>query len=102
MSITMTAHQLAPSNVAAQALARAAEASSVECSCKNDGLLAFALPWLAVTTLGTIATYNQSDCAFVLEAVVPGLLAGATGLLMYRLTKRTVKQLRRHWAQVSA
>jgi mannose/fructose/N-acetylgalactosamine-specific phosphotransferase system component IID len=65
-----------------------------ECSCQYDGLTAFGIPWLAVTTLGTVATYNQPDCAFILEAVVPGLLAGATGLLMYKLVKKTVKELK--------
>jgi|GEM_PF-3361463 len=103
MSITMTTAQLPSGTVTAQHIVLAAQLSAAnapaECSCKNDGILAFALPWLAVTTLGTVATFNQPDSAFLVQAVIPGLLAGASGLLMYKLVKKSVKQLRRHISQ---
>jgi len=103
MSITMTTAQLPERTVTAQVIDRTARLysarSASDCSCKNDGILAFALPWLAVTSLGTIATFNQPDTAFLVQAVIPGLLAGASGLLMYKLVKKSVKQLRRTIAQ---
>jgi hypothetical protein len=71
------------------------------CACPNDGMIAFLLPWMAVTTVGTLATFTQSDTAFLLQAIVPGLVAGVSGISLYKVTKKAVKLLRSRLVKAS-
>jgi len=70
-----------------------------EVQCQGDGTLAFAIPWMAITLLGTYSSFGQSTNALVLEAILPGLMAGASGLLLYKATKKLVHYLHSELAQ---
>src|SRR5476651_447369 len=76
-------------------------AAGNSCACSGDGKLAFALPWITITTLGTFATLSQPDHAFVVQALLPGLLAGFTGLILYKSTKKVIKAVRRLRSQMA-
>ncbi len=63
--------------------------------CCGDGRLAFFIPWAAITTLGSLTAYGQPGSSLLVEAMLPGLLAGASGLMLYKTTKKLVKYIRR-------
>jgi hypothetical protein len=71
------------------------------CSCRGDGKLAFALPWVTITALGWFATKFNPDSSFLFQAGLPGLMAGAAGLILYKATKKVVKHLRHRHRQMA-